>query len=50
VVELRVFEGLTGNEIAARLGCTERTILRDWAFAKELLTAHLAPHSASLSL
>jgi len=45
VVELRVFEGLTGNEIAARLDCTERTILRDWAFAKELLTADLGPRA-----
>lgn len=41
VVELRVFEGLSGDEIAERLGCTRRTVVRDWAFAKQLIAREL---------
>lgn len=41
VVELRVFEGLSGDEIAERLGCSRRTIIRDWNFAKNLIAAEL---------
>ena len=37
VVELRVFEGLTGDEVAARLGCSPRTEARHWRFAKSWL-------------
>lgn len=42
VAELHVFEELTGDEIAERLGCSRRTILRDWAFAKEMIACELA--------
>lgn len=39
VVEMRVCEGLSGDEIAQRLGCTRRTVIRDWNFAKQFLAA-----------
>jgi RNA polymerase sigma factor (TIGR02999 family) len=35
VVELKVFEGFTGEEIAARLGCAPATVARHWYFARE---------------
>ena len=37
VVEMRVFEGLTGDEIARQLGCSRRTISTYWNFAKRWL-------------
>lgn len=37
VVEMRVFEGLTGEEIAARLGCGTATVARNWSFARRWL-------------
>jgi RNA polymerase sigma factor (TIGR02999 family) len=42
VVELRFFGGLTHEEIAAALGVTVRTVERDWAKARILLTEVLA--------
>ena len=42
VVELRVFEGLTAEEIAARLECAPSTVARDWSFAKHWLQRQLA--------
>jgi RNA polymerase sigma factor (TIGR02999 family) len=42
IVELRVFEGLSGDEIAERLGCSRRTVLRDWNFAKTLIASELS--------
>jgi RNA polymerase sigma factor (TIGR02999 family) len=42
VVELKVFEGLTGEEIAQRLGCSPRTVASYWAFAKNWLEKELA--------
>jgi DNA-directed RNA polymerase specialized sigma24 family protein len=42
VVEMRVFEGLTGDEIAARLGCSPRSIATYWSFAKRWLQNELA--------
>jgi RNA polymerase sigma-70 factor (ECF subfamily) len=44
VVELRVFGGLTVQEIAAVLGVTTRTVDRDWQFAKAWLHAQLGAH------
>lgn len=44
VVELKVFEGLSGDEIAERLGCSRRTVLRDWNFAKNLISSELTAH------
>jgi RNA polymerase sigma factor (TIGR02999 family) len=43
VVELKVFEGLTGEEIAQRLGCGPATVARDWSFARRWLQAELRP-------
>ena len=42
VVELRVFGGLTGDEAAAVLGVSRRTVDGDWAMAKMWLTRELA--------
>ena len=33
LVEMKVFEGLYGEAIAERLGCTPRTVTRHWEFA-----------------
>ena len=37
VVELRVFEGLTGEEIAQKMGCGTATVARHWSFARNWL-------------
>ncbi|MFN7920444.1 MAG: ECF-type sigma factor [Bryobacteraceae bacterium] len=37
VVEMRVFEGATGEEIAARLGCSRKTAGIYWDFARKWL-------------
>jgi RNA polymerase sigma factor (TIGR02999 family) len=37
VVELRVFEGLTREEIAAKMGCSTATVARHWSFARNWL-------------
>jgi RNA polymerase sigma factor (TIGR02999 family) len=42
VIEMRVFEGLTGDEIAKQLGCSPRTVASYWAFAKRWLEKELA--------
>jgi RNA polymerase sigma factor (TIGR02999 family) len=42
VIELKVFEGLTGDEIAERLGCSARTVANYWTFAKRWLERELA--------
>lgn len=42
VVELRVFEGQSVDEIAAQLGCSNRTINRYWSFAQRWLHDALA--------
>ena len=42
VVELRVFENCTGDEIAARLGCSRKSIDRYWTFASRWLRQELA--------
>lgn len=44
VVEMKVFEGLSVDEIAVRLGCSPRTVARHWNFAKHWLECELAPH------
>ncbi len=41
VVELKVFEGRTGDEVAARLGCSRRTADRYWTFACHWLEREL---------
>ena len=37
VVELRVFEGLTREEIARKMGCGTATVSRHWNFARAWL-------------
>lgn len=37
VVRLRFYAGLNFPEIAALLGCSERTVMREWAFARARL-------------
>ena len=42
VVELRVFEGLTREEIAREMGCGTATVARHWNFARNWLEGVLA--------
>jgi RNA polymerase sigma factor (TIGR02999 family) len=42
VVELRVFEGLTREEIAQEIGCGTATVARHWTFARNWLEDALA--------
>lgn len=42
VVEMRVFEGLTGDEIAARLGCSRRSATVYWSVARGWLQTEWA--------
>jgi len=41
IVELRIFGGLSNEEAAEALGVSERTIIRDWQFAKAWLAREL---------
>jgi DNA-directed RNA polymerase specialized sigma24 family protein len=41
VVELRCFGGLTYSEIETVIGVDERTVKRDWKFARTWLAAQL---------
>jgi RNA polymerase sigma factor (TIGR02999 family) len=47
VVELRYFAGLEVAEIAGILDVTDRTIKRDWSFAKAWLAAAIDPDAGS---
>jgi RNA polymerase sigma factor (TIGR02999 family) len=40
VVEMKVFEGLTGEEIAHELGCSPRTVVASWTYARQWLQAN----------
>ena len=42
VTEMRVFEGLTGDETARELGCSPRTVANYWTFARRWLEKELA--------
>jgi DNA-directed RNA polymerase specialized sigma24 family protein len=42
VVELKVFHGLTVDEIAAHIDCAPITVKRYWSFAKQWLAEKLA--------
>lgn len=42
IVELRVFEGLTAEEIAARIECSPATVTRDWNFARRWLEKEMS--------
>lgn len=47
IVEMKVFEGLSREEMAARLGCSLRTVARHWEFARHWLKdAMSAPEGA----
>lgn len=46
VVELKFFGGLEAKEIAEVLGVAEKTVLRDWSFAKLWLCRELSKESA----
>ncbi len=37
MVELKVFEGLSGVEIAQRMNCSEMSVSRHWNFARNWL-------------
>jgi DNA-directed RNA polymerase specialized sigma24 family protein len=41
IVEMRVFAGLSIEEMAAALGISERTVKRDWAVARAWLSKEL---------
>ena len=42
VVEMKAFEGLSREEIGARLGCSVRTVARHWEFAQHWLQQNMA--------
>lgn len=42
VIEMRVFEGLSMDEIARQMGCSPRTVATYWTFAKRWLEKELA--------
>ena len=42
IVELKVFEGMTLDEVADRLECSSATVTREWNFAKHWLQRELA--------
>jgi RNA polymerase sigma factor (TIGR02999 family) len=46
LVELRVFEGLTGTETAERMKCGSATVTRHWNFARQWLQDELGPSAA----
>ncbi|MEO6759895.1 MAG: ECF-type sigma factor [Saprospiraceae bacterium] len=41
IVELRLFGGLTNEEVASALGLSTRTVIREWEFAKAWLSRAL---------
>tara|TARA_R110002072_G_scaffold13481_1_gene56623 strand:- start:42555 stop:43097 length:543 start_codon:yes stop_codon:yes gene_type:complete len=45
IVELKFFGGLTGEEVAAQLDVSLRTVNNDWKFAKAWLYRQLGPES-----
>jgi DNA-directed RNA polymerase specialized sigma24 family protein len=45
VVEFRVFEGKTHEEIAVDLGCSVRTVGGCWSFARRWLEQELGPEA-----
>ncbi|MBL8208678.1 MAG: sigma-70 family RNA polymerase sigma factor [Blastocatellia bacterium] len=47
IVEMRFFARLTEEEIAGALGLSEKTVRRDWRFAKTWLRRYLTEEAAS---
>lgn len=48
VVEMRVFEEMTREEIALQLNCSVRNVARYWSFAQEWLANELEPSSTAV--
>ncbi len=46
VVEMRVFEGKSHDEIAAQMGCSSRTVGSYWSFARRMLENELTAGAA----
>jgi RNA polymerase sigma factor (TIGR02999 family) len=46
IVNLRFFAGLSEGEIAELLGISERSVQRQWSYARAWLFAHIAKNSA----
>ncbi len=46
VVEMRVFQGSSQEEIAAQLGCSTRSVGTLWSFARQWLAKELGPAEA----
>jgi transcriptional antiterminator len=47
ILLLRIYASLSIDEIATELGCSSRTIERQWKFIKATLHAHLFPTERS---
>lgn len=47
VAEMKVFEGLSREEIAQRLGCSVRTVARRWDFVRHWLSQALGPDASA---
>ena len=47
IVEMKVFEGLSVDEMASRLKCSSRTIERRWNFARHWLATQLRESSSA---
>lgn len=47
VVEMRYFGGLENTEIAAALGVSEGTVMRDWRLARAFLYSRLEPNAGT---
>ena len=45
IVELKVFEGMTIDEVAARLDCSTATVIREWSFARHFLQSEFGTPS-----
>lgn len=41
IVELKVFEGMTLDEVADKLNCSPATVTREWNFARHMLQKEL---------
>jgi DNA-directed RNA polymerase specialized sigma24 family protein len=46
VVKLRVFAGMTVEEVARATGASARTVKRNWAYARAWLGRELADYAA----
>lgn len=49
IVELKVFEGMTLDEVASQLECSTATVTREWNFARHWLQKELAFHGPEIA-